>query len=95
MIEDIYFILNSFLIISCIFTCGIFAYWIVLNLKLQRIAKRDYDFEIPLLRCVLVCMLQPIYYIPIINMARFLYLIISDYDEKYLEETLETIKNLD
>lgn len=93
--EDWLFILRSVLLISCLFTCGIFAYWIVLNLKLQQIAKRDYDFEIPLLRCILVCMLQPIYYIPVVNMARFFYLIISDYDEKYLDEILETIKNLD
>lgn len=93
--EDLLFILDSFLIISFMITCGIFAYWIILNLKLQRIAKRDYDFEIPLLRCILVCMSQPIYYIPVANMARFFYLIISDYDEKYLNELLETIKNLD
>lgn len=95
MTEDYLFILDSFFIISSMFTCGIFAYWIVVNLKLQRIAKRDYDFELPLLKCMWVCMRQPIYYIPVANMARFFYLMISDYDEKYLDELLETIKNLD
>ena len=93
--EDLLFIFDCYLQLTCLFTCGILAYWIVVNLQLQKRAREEYDFEIPYLRCLAVCMSQFAYYIPFLNIGRFFYLIISDYDERYINETLATIKNLD
>ena len=69
MIQDLLFILESFLIISAIVSCGILAYWFVITRKMAKYAEEHYDMYLNSWVAFFYAIMKPRFYIPIINLV--------------------------
>lgn len=91
MIQDLLFILETFLIISAIVSCGIIAYWFIVTRKMAKYAEEHCDMYINPWVAFSYAIMEPCFYIPIANLAWLLKACLYVDEEEMIKNACENL----
>lgn len=91
MIQDLFFILETFLIISAIVSGGIIAYWFIITRKMAKYAEEHYDMYINSWVAFCYAIRRPRFYIPIANLAWLLKACLYVDEEEMIKKACEDL----
>lgn len=91
MIQDLLFILESFLTISAIVSCGIIAYQFIITRKMAKYAEEHYNVYINSWVAFFLAIQKLHYYIPIVNLAWLLKACLYVDEEAMIKKACENL----
>lgn len=91
MIQDLLFVLDTIIITSGPVSCGIIAYWFILTRKIAKYAEEHCDMYINPWVAFSYAIMEPCFYIPIINLVWLLKACLYIDEEEMIKEVCENL----